>query len=155
MRIFLLFLVSMLVAMVGWIGCSNPPKPVYDQPVIPTGYWETAWVEPRIIMADSIFTLIRADRIDSVYVEVDARYLPSGSPSIEFAVPVESCFVAVNLQLAERRGISYPLLARYMRRGNYKLTVNEPLKLEEFPPDRSYQLSAVACGQTLVVPVAR
>jgi len=136
-------------------GCIGGPKPTYNQPEMPSGYWETAWVEPRIVMTDSVFTLIRADRVDSVYVEFDQQHPRIEPPAIEFAVPTESCFVAVNLALGSHRGIAYPLLARFLRNGNYKLSINEPVKLEEFPPREAIELRANVCGTLKVVPVVR
>jgi len=136
-------------------GCSRPPQPVYDLPAVPSGYWETAWVEPRIIMADSVFTLIRADRVDSIYVDWNRQEPPNESPAIEFAVPTDSCFVAVNLALANHRGIAYPLIARFFPRGNYKLSLNLPLKLEEFPPRGALEFRANICGTMTVMPVIR
>ncbi len=136
-------------------GCSRPPQPVYDLPVVPSGYWETAWVEPRIIMADSVFTLIRADRVDSIWVELNRQQPPNESPAIEFAVPTDSCFVAVNLAVANHRGIAYPLIARSFPRGNYKLSLNLPLTLEEFPPRGALEFRANVCGTMKVIPVIR
>ncbi len=149
-----LLLVMTVLLVIG--GCGLKPRPtVYDEPTVPYAYWETAWVEPRIVLADSVFTLIRADRVDSIFVQVDPENPPHEPPTIEFAVPAESCFVSVNLALASHRGIAYPLIARFLRRGNYKLTVNQPINLDEFPSREAIELRANICGVPKVVPVIR
>ncbi len=114
-RTFLLFL-SIFIILVS--GCIKRPA-VYNQPEIAEGIWEKAWVDPEIIMSDSLFTLIRSDRVDSFYV--DDPFSLSGIKSLEFSVTDSVCFVYVKLE-NDVQGTITPLIANKFPAGFYKLT---------------------------------
>ncbi len=152
-RAYLTVLLALAASLLLVAGCGGP-KMTYDQPAVPTGYYETAWVEPQIVMSDSIFTLIRAPRIDSIYVEADEVAAP-WSPSLEFVVPTDTCFVSMVLQFLEGDRPPIPLIVRYLPKGNYKLTVMEPLKFGDTLYLDSYQVRGSVCGVRKSLPVVR
>lgn len=85
--ILLLIIISILM-----IGCGKKPSFVFDLPSIPTGgYYETAWIEPEIIISDSLFTLIRAERIDSIFIEGDPPTSELMDRSITFKIDRQFC----------------------------------------------------------------
>ena len=92
---------------------------VYNQPEIAEGIWEKAWVDPEIIMSDSLFTLIRSDRVDSFYVNNPLS--ATGIKSLEFTISDSICFVYVKLE-NDVQGTITPLLAHKFPAGFYKLT---------------------------------
>lgn len=129
------------------VGCGGPPQTVYDQPSIPDGYWETAWVDPEIVITNTEFTLIKAQRVDSIWIQYKNE--PIGSaPSIHFVVP-EPCFVTV------RGGKDYGtnmsplmrmLIARNLPAGAYKMTFNTA-RDETSLKWRSWELEGTVCGK--------
>ena len=63
-------LIFPLAVLVCSFGCIKRPAVVYDQPeVAQSGHYEKAWIDPQIIFSDTLYTLIRSDRIDSFYVD--------------------------------------------------------------------------------------
>ena len=112
--IYIIFLLGLILV----TGCIKRPA-VYDKPEIAEGIWEKAWVDPVIIMSDSLFTLIRSDRIDSFYV--DDPFSAVGIKSLEFTIPDSICFVYVKLE-NDFNGTITPLLAHKLNAGYYKLT---------------------------------
>lgn len=111
-----LFLTGLLILFVS--GCIKRPA-VYNQPEIAKGIWEKAWVDPEIIMSDSLFTLIRSDRVDSFYINNPLS--ATGIKSLEFTISDSICFVYVKLE-NDVQGTITPLLAHKFPAGFYKLT---------------------------------
>ncbi|HOD65193.1 MAG TPA: hypothetical protein PLR32_00490 [candidate division Zixibacteria bacterium] len=143
-----------LAAAAALIGCA-PPPPVADQPTVPRGFYDEVWVEPRIVHADSVFTLIRADRKDSVFVRTNEVDPNAWAPALEFKVAPDTCFVSVTLHFLESDRPALPLLARYLPKGYYKLTVNNPLRFGETVYRGSCLLGATVCGRRQTVPIVR
>ena len=129
-------------------GCGGLPKTVYDQPVVPGGYWELVWAEPKMVMTDSLFILIRSDWVDSVYTETDQPMSRDRIASLEFEVSDQSCFVSVNLHRGTNEDILLPLIAKQMPKGWYKLTPSTNLKSQYPGP---LMLRSRACGQMNMV----
>ena len=103
-------------------GCLMRQTVVYDAPEAPTtGYYEKTWIEPQIIMSDTLFTLIRAARVDSFFVDKPEDAYKLLGPTIEFNVREDNCVVSVNL-LDDRSRLVAPLLVRHFGLGFYKLT---------------------------------
>ena len=121
-------------------GCVKRPA-VYNQPEIAEGIWEKAWVDPEIIMSDSLFTLIRSDRVDSFYV--DNPLSATGIKSLEFTISDSVCFVYVKLE-NDAQGTITPLLAHKFPAGFYKLTPT--IKAGEI-----LKLRADICGDKRIV----
>ncbi len=130
-------------------GCFGH-KVVYNAPEVPSlGYYEKAWVEPRIIMSDTLFTLIQATRVDSFFVNKPQDAYKDLGPAIEFTVPTEECVVSVNL-LDDRSRLIAPLLVRRLPTGVYKLTCD----IRQLKPAVSstgiYYLKSVVCDRTSI-----
>ncbi len=105
------------------VGCGKKQTIIYDQPSFPTGgRYEIAWVDPELVFSDTLFTLIRSDRIDSLYVKKPDMYARV-VPSIRFDINEDKCNVAVNLLDTHLR-VVIPLFVRRLPAGYYKLTFN-------------------------------
>lgn len=132
-------------------GCGGPKTVVYDQPsLIVSDHYETVWVDPQIMFSDSLVTVIRAARLDSVR-------LSSVPPEqgrvarIGFQIVSDECNVVVSLADTSGRTLR-PLFIQNLSPGYYQLTLNHPLSLDEIRPLRRYLLKADYCGIQLVVP---
>jgi hypothetical protein len=105
-------------------GCGKRQTVIYDQPEVSRqGYYETAWVDPEILISDTLYTLISAKRIDSFYIDEPLNPMEPMASAIEFHIDQGNCFTSVNL-LDERSEVIRPLLARDLGYGYYKITVN-------------------------------
>jgi hypothetical protein len=107
--------------------------------------YETVWVDPQIVFSDTLLTLIRADRIDSILVTPSE--LPSRrSASVEIRVVQPACNVSVSL-LDLNLEVIHPLMVRNLPQGFYRLT----LDFERFSSPvlwpGSYFLRADYCDQ--------
>ena len=131
-------------------GCGKRQSIIYDQPELAqSGYYEKAWVDPVIIFSDSLYTLIRSDRVDSFYVDQPNDPFEQMSPSIMFHISQENCFTTVSL-LGNQSQVVRPLLARDLPRGYYKVTCNISRISEGLSPTGIYFLKAVFCGFPVV-----
>ncbi len=138
-------LASVLLLLI--VGCAKRPV-VYNQPEVPHGgYYDLVWVEPSIMMSDSLFTLISAARIDSIYVRDGTKLLSTAPQSGWFRVGSDSCFASINL-LDSRGNVLRPLLARNLGRGYYKFTINPASLASEGFASGVYFLSVRACDST-------
>ena len=125
-------------------GCGHGPRvspgPATPQPLL----YQRAWVDPVIVVSDSLYSLIRAARVDSFMVEHQSDLEHFEDASLEFRVDGPACFVSVNV-LDEQGRILRPLIARNLPTGFYKVTVN----LEQFDRTESpFLLKAAYCEQT-------
>jgi len=111
----------------------------------PSGLYETVWVNPQMIHSDSLVTLIRAERIDSLPTE-PTDYPAEKPPVLGLAFTEPFCTVTVNL-VDENLRLVYPLLLQKLPAGFYKLTFN-PLSIKKpsLPPG-VYFLKAEYCGR--------
>lgn len=131
-------------------GCVRKPAIVYDQPeVAPSGYYEKAWIDPKIIFSDSLYTLIRADRVDSFYVNEPPNPNEEVASAITFQVRQDNCFTTVNLMDNQSRILS-PLLAQNLPRGFYKVTCNVSRISSGLSSSGVYFLKAEYCGFPVV-----
>jgi hypothetical protein len=137
------------------VGCARGPRVPMEVPAQPRpGYYDVAWVEPSVVVSDSLFALIRADRIDSVFVESKKGRAPTAASvsSVAFEVDRSSCFVSVNV-ITENGSLLLPLVARNLPRGYYKLTIN----LNNVPRTGGslspYYLAARFCDSVLTAPL--
>lgn len=116
--------------------------------------WQTAWVDPKIIVSDTAITLIQASRIDSVRVEI-ADLNSNSSTAVEFQITSPACPVEVSL-LDSRNQLMRKLLSTTLQAGYYKVSLNPGVaKRLEIIPGR-YGLRVVACGTTFAkkIPVS-
>ena len=129
------------------IGCGKKPTLIFDQPQMPTeGRYETAWVDPELIVSDTFFTLIRSERIDSVYKDKQDPFARL-TPSLEFHLAQGDCVVSLNL-LDSRLRLIHPLVVKVLSVGHYKLTFHPDLFDGFDDPVQSYYLQADYCGET-------
>lgn len=117
------------------------------------GYYEIAWVDPQIVVSDSLFTLIRAERIDSFYVN-RPESLSATITSLTFHVDEQSCLTTVNLLNAAGEVVK-PLLVRNLSPGYYKLTVDSSRLSPERYPDTQFYLKADYCGSSVTQPTGQ
>ena len=149
MRYKLLLAIALILA-----GCGGP-KAVYDQPGSEDkGYFETAWVDPKVVLEDPWYSLMRSKRIDSFFVASPADNPNPANRSVRFDIKNYECPTVVNL-LNGRSEVVRPLLVKNLGPGYYKLTLNiGQLKKEKLPPD-NYYLKAEYCGFTVIQDLGR
>ena len=134
------------------VGCGRKASLVPEQKVVwQDDKYETLWVEPQIILADSLMTLIRSDRIDSIRADQTATAHP-GRPSIEIRVYEPFCNVSVGLTDVAFR-LVHPLLVKNLGRGFYQLTVNIDRFDRPLLNRGTYYLRADYCGQVRMTAV--
>ena len=129
-------------------GCGNKGLIVEEKPAVllPPGIYETLWVEPKVVVADSMITLIRADRIDSAEVKPSERGIERPS-AVELRIYQPVCDVTIDLLDTNLRLIR-PLLVRDLTIGFYRLTLNADRFREPALPPGRYFLRAEYCGKS-------
>ena len=132
-------------------GCGRKPEVPGERPYpFPTGAYQTVWVNPQIIISDSLITLIEAERIDSLPAE-SIRFPLNEPPAVGFAVTKGECEVVINLTDDNLR-VVYPLLVQRLPYGFYKLSFSpEAIKKPSLAPG-IYFLRAAYCGLVETVP---
>jgi len=136
-------------------GCSK--RQTFDRfgtEISEGGYFETAWIDPQIVVSDSLFTLIRAKRVDSFYVNRPAYPVSATITSLTFHVDEQSCLTTVNLLNAAGEVVK-PLLVRNLSPGYYKLTVDLSRLPPERHPDTHFYLKADYCGSSVTQPTGQ
>lgn len=112
-----------VLLLVWLVGCSKPPVPGEDgRGDLSGSRFETIWVDPAIMYSDTLVSLIRSERVDSVLLAPDEKGTRPPA-SIEFLVDDVSCNVSVNLLDAYGQMIQ-PLLLKRLPVGYYRLTVH-------------------------------
>ncbi len=146
-----LLLIVVVAAVV--FGCG--PKAVYNQPGNEKqGYYETGWIDPKVVLEDPWYSLMRSHRIDSFYVAGTEDNQIRSNRSVRFDIKNYECLAIVNL-LNGRSQVVRPLLAKNLGPGYYKLTLNVgQLNKEKLPPD-NYYLKAEYCGFTIIQDLGR
>ncbi|RKX26353.1 MAG: hypothetical protein DRP45_03745 [Candidatus Zixiibacteriota bacterium] len=104
-------------------GCGRKGGPGAEQGTgLTSDKYQTIWVEPEVTVSDSLVTLIRAERIDSIEVRnIPAEVTPSAS--IEFVIEEPICNVSISL-LDGNQMFLYPVMVRNLGFGYYRLTLN-------------------------------
>ena len=134
-------LLCIFLGLLAGIRCGHKPS---VSPESGDGvYYEIAWVDPQVIVADSLYTLIRADRLDSFVVD---KPVLSRGPSIMFDVTTAGCSVAINLFEATGSFVR-PLFVQELDLGTYQLTLHLGLFDYQTLPPGKYSLRADICGQ--------
>src|SRR5574341_85630 len=136
-----------------FFGCGK--RYVYNQPGSETsGHYETAWIDPKVVLEDPWYTLMRSHRVDSFYVNSAIEHPHPATKSIKLQIKNYECLAIINL-LNGRSEVVRPLLANNLGPGYYKLTLNvAQLKKEKLPPD-NYYLKAECCGSTVIQDLGR
>ncbi|MFH1374999.1 MAG: hypothetical protein ABII79_14540 [bacterium] len=116
------------------------------------GQYEIVWVDPQMVVSDSLFTLIRSDRIDSLPPDRSNSLLSTAAPSVVFHIAGQSCVTTVNLLDAARQLIK-PLMVRRLNTGYYKFAVNWSHLSERYLPVTGFFLKVDFCDSSVVQPV--
>ena len=134
------------------LGCGGAK--LYDRPSpISGGYYEVAWIDPEIILTDTLYTLIRSDRIVSLYNDKPDPY-KSLAPTISFRISSENCPTSINI-FDSRSRLLIPLIVKNLRAGFYKMTFNADRLTDDLARSPSYLLKADFCGQSVAQPFVR
>ncbi|MBD3331367.1 hypothetical protein GF356_00835 [candidate division GN15 bacterium] len=126
-------------------GCGRDKVQVLPEAEEPQVRYELAWIDPQIVMGDTLFTLIRAARVDSFVVEGPDTG-SAGAAQLVFQVEQPSCFVAVNL--VDASGDVYlPVLARNLPSGFYKLSLDGTMLTPVPGIGAPVLMRALVCGR--------
>ena len=137
----LLGLILSLAGCGGWAPISKEEPVLQDRKL-----YEIFWVDPQIVFADTLMTLIRSERIDSS--KIDPAELTANRPAaIEVRVYQPSCNVAIGMYDSNLRLIR-PLLVKNLSFGFYRLTLHHDRFREPSLPPGRYFLKGDYCGRT-------
>jgi hypothetical protein len=109
------------------------------------GHYETAWVDPELIVSDSLISLIRSDRLDKVFVTDKEKRHGENQPSFEFVITQDFCTVEVDM-VGSKSVVVEPLFHGTLRPGNYKLTV-DPSRIDTILKRQKLSVRADFCGR--------
>jgi len=127
-------------------GCGKRAMVNYSQPELSSsGYYELVWEDPQVLVSDSLFTLIRSQRIDSFYVEKPRDPFGPSDRTLIFGINDDACFVAINLYDYQGK-ITRPLLVRNLDRGFYKFSIDLGKLYSGKTNVRTSFLKADVCG---------
>jgi len=127
-------------------GCGRKARIVEEKPVLlEARLYETLWVEPEIIVSDTLITLIRSERIDSVRIDPSAVDI-NRPAAIELRIGEPVCNVSIGL-LDSRLRLVHPLLVRRLPAGFYRFTVNVDRLREPSLSPGTYFVKADYCGR--------
>lgn len=106
-------------------------------------HWDKVWIEPRVVSGGELYTLIRAEKIDSVLS--DPSFPTSGTEnSLEIVVKNPTCRLLLSL-VAEDNS-SRKLLDTVVTAGYYKASVVPSAWLDSLQLRSPVLLSAEFCG---------
>ncbi|HWR82569.1 MAG TPA: hypothetical protein VN285_04645 [Candidatus Deferrimicrobium sp.] len=135
-------------------GCGTPlwkretvPQTAAGQP----GHYEIAWVNPTIVVSDSLFTLISAERLDSVVVD-NRESTGNAAPAVTFFVAAAQCPVSANLITHSGQTV-LPLVEQNLPYGHYKLTLDSRILKPYLSAYPQLYLAADYCGSTVWQPI--
>ncbi len=135
-----------LFAVLLW-GCGGPPR--LPDEIAESVPYETVYVDPEIVFADSLITLIRADRIDSIVVE-EADFSRTNPGSLDIRIVEPACNVAISLMDADLNVIR-PLMVRILRTGFYRFSFSPARMTSPRLYPGPYFLKADYCDSTEMV----
>ena len=142
-HIILLAVTSVLALL--WVGCGGPPRTDEAIGDLSGPRFETVWVDPQIVFSDTLFSLIRSNRVDSVKLGPDEKSTRPPA-SIEFAITEMNCNVSINL-LDAYGSLVEPLLLQNLPSGFYRLTLHYRSARENRIPPGPYLLEADFCNR--------
>ncbi len=135
------------------------PHQLPEEPIkLKDAVWQQAWVDPTVLYSDSLFTLIRADRIDSFLVppaklqpELPDLTSPAGQNlpdvgAVKFRVPEGGCRVSITL--VGDKIVLQPVSGKTVTGGYYKLTCDLSKISPAEMPTGQYKIAIDYCGQT-------
>jgi hypothetical protein len=133
-------------------GCGSRQTINYDRPEMShSGHWETAWVDPQMILSDTLFTLIRSYRVDSFFVDTALSTDPT-PVELHFYVDASECFVAISVT-DNHQDILLPLIAETLTHGYYKFTFYSNRLDPKYLDSPALLLKAFYCGRTRIEPI--
>lgn len=127
------------LALVG-LSCGQPRV---GEEISPANY-QIAWVDPEIILTDSLFTLIRSERIDSFLVTEPLDEEDRVS-SIRFEIIQPDCPVIINIESSQFARVVQPVLMKNLNPGYYKFTLHQDRYDPESLPPGTYILQLTHC----------
>ncbi len=145
--------ITVLFASLVLISCGKGPgrygheRPKSKEPLV----WQTAWVDPRIVVSDTVLTLFQAGRVDSLQVE-QSKAGKASNGAVEFQIDGVSCNVEINL-LDSRSRLVRHLMTRTLLAGYYKLTLNPGVAKRLIIVPGEYQISVHYCRKAVAGPV--
>jgi hypothetical protein len=142
------YLTFMLIGLIFSLsGCGRRVSISEEKPVMQeAGPYEVFWVDPQIVVADSLITLVRSERIDSAMVEPSSMTI-NRPAAVELRIDQPTCNAVVDLLDSELRLVR-PLLLKNLGYGFYRLALNvDRFREPSLPPGR-YFLRAEFCGRT-------
>ncbi|RKX29258.1 MAG: hypothetical protein DRP47_02160 [Candidatus Zixiibacteriota bacterium] len=152
---FLFFGVVFVLSIIMTTGCTKPPIPVANQPSLHQSYWEKIWVDPQIFLSEAQYTLIRSDRVDSMYHEKGETWNSPRIPSLEFTIDDDSCIVSISFLHSLDHSIVAPMIVRFLPHGHYKFTPTSGIDLGTIRAGEPYFIKATICDRDKIVPVIR
>ena len=114
--------------------------------------WETAWVDPRIVLSDTAITIFRAGRVDSVRVDAAKAALIS-TTSLEFQITNPTCPIEISLEDSRNQELR-TLLSHTLETGFYKVSVNPGIARRLGIIPGRYKLKVVSCGRSVTKSVS-
>ena len=133
------------------ISCGKRQTLIYNNPSLQQeiGYYEKAWVDPKIRYTDSLITIIKSNRVDSFYVEKEAPKFKNNITSLAFEVKKPHCFTSV-LLLNNFGDLLSVLVADELSEGHYKVSLNSTQISYMQPPAERFFLKIDFCGFSVV-----
>lgn len=146
------FLLAPLILCV--IGCTSGPRfPQADAESGRARPYEYGLVEPRILISDTLFTLISGSAIDSFEVAESESGPGARASAIVFEIDRPDCFVSISLRDHADK-IVHPLLARLLKRGFYRVRVHSGRISYPIYGPTAYQLQVDYCERSQTVPIS-
>jgi len=136
---------AVLVVLLNLTGCfrQDPSQQLPDE----AGHYELAWVEPKILLSDSLFTLIRAERLDSFFVAEAGFGDNRIATSLVFETVGPDCFVRIGL-LEPGGALVHSFVAQKLPKGVYKFKFDQLRYAAPLLNAPYYYLTTEYCGQT-------
>ena len=136
------FIIIISLVIIG-LNCGQPRI----EEETPLAHYQVAWVDPQIILSDSLYTLIRAERIDSFLVDEPTEEEDIAS-SIRFEINQPNCPVIINIESSQYARVVQPVLVKNLNPGFYKFTLNKERYDPEILPPGTYILQLTNCSDT-------
>ena len=146
-----IFLSSLLVVIFLIASCGMKQTVRYDQPILrqEIGYYEKAWVDPVVTYTDSILTIIRANRVDSFYVDKPVPSFQDHITTLAFEVTHPNCFTSV-LLLDNDGYVLSVLVADELSQGHYKVSLQSSQISYVQEPAKRFFLKIDFCGFSVI-----
>ena len=144
------FIISALL-LLSLVNSCGKKTIIYDQPelIAETGFYQKAWVDPQIVYSDTLITIIRANRVDSFYVDTPEKDFNENIVTVAFEIYTPTCFTSVLLLDASGNLISV-LAADELPVGHYKVSLTKSKITYMQPGAKRFFLKTDFCGFSVV-----